>query len=68
MTDALRPGTYRCAACGGVFNEGWLDEEARAEALALFGKDGHDPSMVKVCDDCFRAMDAAYDFKSGAPE
>lgn len=49
---------YRCGACGGEFvtSPDWTDDDAHAEALAAFGKDGTDPSMVEVCDDCYRKM------------
>lgn len=47
---------YTCEDCGGTFNEGWTDEEAHAEALRNFGRDGRDPSMAKVCDDCFKRI------------
>jgi len=52
---------YRCAACGGTFEEAWTDEEANAEARDVFGMDHEqDPTMALVCDDCYKAMIAAY--------
>lgn len=44
---------YRCDACGGVFDFGWSDEEAKAEQEAN-GWSGIDCGIV--CDDCFKAM------------
>lgn len=55
--ESNRP-TYTCAACHGVFREGWSEEEARAEAAKRFGR--YVPSMAKVCDDCYKAMQARY--------
>jgi hypothetical protein len=45
---------YTCGACGGTFSTSpsWTDDQARAEALARFGK--MDPTMAVVCDDCYR--------------
>ena len=56
--------TYRCAACGGVFEkqrDGWSHEEAVAEAAAKFpGLDIEDETQAAiVCDDCYRAMGLA---------
>jgi hypothetical protein len=48
--------TYVCDACGGEFNKGWSDEEAHAEAVENFGRDGHAEDMAIVCDDCFQRM------------
>ena len=44
---------FTCAQCGGTFNKGRSDEEARAEAKDLFG-DMED--MVVVCDVCWREI------------
>ena len=63
MTSQLQPNEYRCAACGGVFQHGRSDEEARAEAEELFGQSPDTHDMAVVCDDCFNAMDAEYDFR-----
>lgn len=47
------PGTFRCEHCGGVFDKGRSDEEARAEAQALFPGLRQEDAAV-VCDDCHR--------------
>lgn len=50
------PVNYTCAQCGGVFTSERSDEEAHVEAARNFGKDGHQPGMVVVCDDCYREI------------
>lgn len=56
----MKKTLYTCEECGGVFdmvdNEEWSDERAHEEALQQFGKDGHDPTMAIVCDDCYRRI------------
>jgi hypothetical protein len=49
--------TYICAACWGQFvaPEG-QEEQANREAKARYGKDGSDPTMAKVCDECFERL------------
>lgn len=51
--------TYTCAACGGTFELARPDDEARAEAHALFGSQTEGPMSV-VCEDCWRVMAARY--------
>lgn len=52
------PDTFTCAVCRQTFEVAHSDEEALAEATALFGETlGDDP--VAVCDACYREMDAA---------
>lgn len=55
MTDK-----YTCAACGRTFGKKRTDDEAMAEAEAIFGDllraGGEEPAVV--CDDCFKAMQA----------
>jgi hypothetical protein len=54
-TKASKPETYECAACGGVFEKGWSDEEAEDEVAATFP--GHAMTeCALVCDDCYRQM------------
>jgi len=48
--------TYKCAACGGVFEKAWTDEEALAETADVFGSDALAEPLEAVCDDCFEAM------------
>ena len=45
--------TFTCARCGGTFPKGWSDEEAAAEAAAIFTPAELAATDV-VCDDCFR--------------
>ena len=51
--------TYTCAMCGEAFNEGWTDEEAMAESVAVFGKLRPEELDV-VCDDCYQKINPAY--------
>lgn len=52
------PNQYRCDCCGGIFDKGWSDEEARAEAEQQFGEalhaEGEPPALV--CDDCYNEI------------
>lgn len=53
------PGCFTCARCGGEFvkeRDGWSEEQAEAEALAVFGVEraSEDPEMAPVCDDCWQ--------------
>ena len=55
--------TFLCAKCGGEFEKGVSDEEARAEAKHNFPAidfdivDESDPAMpVLICDDCYKAI------------
>jgi hypothetical protein len=47
--------TYTCDDCGGTFEKGWTEEEARAEQQQNFG-DMPDSAMAQVCDDCYRKI------------
>lgn len=47
---------YKCAECGGVFDFGWTDEEAKAEQEANGWGDIPPGFMAVVCDDCYKAM------------
>ena len=50
--------TFTCANCGETFPKGWSDEEAAAEAEAIFTPAELAATEV-VCDDCFKlAMEA----------
>lgn len=53
----LAENEYRCAACGGVFNYGWSDAEAKAEAAEIFQQQPETHDMSIVCDDCFKKME-----------
>ena len=50
------PATYICQECLGEYEFGWSDEEAHAEAVQNFGRDGHAPDMAIVCDDCYKGI------------
>lgn len=56
--EGVGPNQYRCAQCRGVFEKGWSDEEAAAEADDNFpGLMTADPGeRAVVCDDCYKAM------------
>ena len=46
---------YTCAACGNTYEEGWSDEEARAEYEDVFpGRDIDDADVV--CDTCYQEI------------
>lgn len=51
----MKSNEYKCALCKEVFNKGWSDEEAQAEALEVFGEIPQDQQEV-VCDDCYKMM------------
>jgi len=51
---AIATGTFTCASCGGTFEKGCTDEEAKAEQRALLIPDGSDDAVT--CDDCFRGI------------
>ncbi len=55
--EKLQPNEYRCAHCRKVYQNGWSDEESKAEAEEIFGKhpDGWNDEQVVICDDCFQA-------------
>jgi hypothetical protein len=47
--------SYRCACCGGIFEEGWSEEEALTERDALFGQEvAAGEEFALVCDGCWR--------------
>ena len=49
---------YRCEHCKNVFEKGWSDAEALAEAEENFGKpvvEWNDDAVV-ICDDCYQKM------------
>jgi hypothetical protein len=48
--------TYQCAHCGGVFEKGWSDEEATAEAADNFGEAPKGDDAAVVCDDCYQGF------------
>ena len=50
--------TYQCAACQGVFEQGWSDTDAAKEAVTLWGVDPtKEPNYYSIiCDDCFQRV------------
>ena len=50
--------SYTCERCGGTFKKGWSDEEAIAEATALFpaGHIAAPEDQATVCDPCFQEI------------
>lgn len=58
MFQPLKSNEYKCAACHGVFEKGWSDEEARAERRNIF-PDAQDDDCAVVCDNCFHDMKKA---------
>lgn len=49
----LKANEYQCDNCKGVFEKGWSDEEADAEAIANgFGPLDEDDNVL-ICDECF---------------
>jgi hypothetical protein len=45
--------TYICASCGGEFEQGWADEDARAERVEKFGAPKPGEVDDVICDDCY---------------
>ena len=52
----LKPGEFRCAQCGGVFEKLWTEERALAEYWKIFGKlpDALKKAKAELCDACYR--------------
>jgi hypothetical protein len=53
--EPIGPNQYRCALCGGVFDKGWSDEEAKAEMEQNFPGMKADQEDL-VCDPCYQAL------------
>jgi hypothetical protein len=47
---------YTCDNCGGSFTKTWSDEEAMAEAEALYPAEDLEEGLGIVCDDCFQVI------------
>jgi hypothetical protein len=52
MTD--NPETFTCAVCGETFEKAWSDEDADAEAAALWTPEELAGGIAIICDDCFQ--------------
>ena len=48
----IKENEFRCANCGGVFEKGWSDEEAREEAKQWTKEEMASGESV-ICDDCY---------------
>lgn len=51
----MKKETYKCKCCGGVFEKGWSEEEAREEAVRNFPDVQKEPQVI-ICDDCYKAF------------
>jgi rubredoxin len=58
----MTENTYKCAACGGVFEKAWSDEEAIKESTALWENLSEEESEV-ICDSCFQGAMASCESK-----
>lgn len=47
--------TYTCTHCGETYEQGWTEEEARAEAQAAYG-DVPPEELSTVCDECHKGF------------
>lgn len=50
--------TYTCAACGGVFEKGWTEEEA-ADELAQNFPGCEIQACVLICEDCYNQQEGS---------
>lgn len=55
---ALSTNEFQCAKCKRIFDKGWTDDEAEAEANQNFpGLDCNNAAEAAIiCDDCYNAM------------
>lgn len=51
-------GTFTCDNCHRTFDQGWSDEDAKAEAEAAGFTAAELADPATVCDDCWQAMRA----------
>jgi hypothetical protein len=52
----MKENEFQCSKCHGVFEKGWADEKAKAEAEQLWEPN---QNMVLICDDCFQKFHPA---------
>ena len=54
----MEKNEYKCGHCCGIFEKGWSDEEAKAEATEIFGKNPDEwrDEQVVICDGCFQKV------------
>lgn len=57
-SSKVSPMEFTCVWCRKVFEGGWSNAEAEAEAERYFGVKNalSDPRMVVVCDECYQLM------------
>lgn len=55
MNTEIKPNEYKCDACGGVFERGWSNEDAKQEYKDKFGMEVREDDGI-VCDDCYKQM------------
>jgi len=53
----MKEKEYRCAMCGGIFEESTSEEEAWEEHDRNFPGEPHETAEI-VCDDCYQEMTA----------
>ena len=51
----LKENEYQCEICMGIFEKGWSDEEAKQEALDIWGEIPNEERGL-VCDECFKKI------------
>ena len=56
MTEVAQvaEGEFRCERCGRAFPKAWTDEEAAAEAKAVWGAVPAAEEAATICDDCYQ--------------
>ena len=52
----IKPIEYTCVICGGVFLNGWSEEEANAEFAKNYPSSDINDTEV-VCDDCYKLIE-----------
>lgn len=52
----MKENEFKCAVCGGVFEKGLTDEEAKQQLKDEFGEEWTPDDYDIVCDDCYREM------------
>lgn len=52
----MKLNEYKCEECGGVFEKGMTEEEARKEQVSNGWGDKPDKEMAIVCDDCYQEI------------
>ena len=52
----MKPEEFKCEECGGIFEKGWTDNEARLEQIE--NEFGNIPNnqLAVICDDCYKKI------------